>query len=175
MVEIDPANPDYRPRKHTALGRFRHENITMRGGWEKLVAYMGDDRRGAATLKFVSSGTVSSPMQGNSALFEDGILYVARYNSDGTGQWIPLELNATPIQLLRRFWPQWKLLHWVRLPGLFPLPKRNGIAGETTDGGLFNVETTNEATALPPYQGKKLSDSTPARVLCWLMPLSCHI
>jgi len=30
MVEIDPANPDYRPRKHTALGRFRHENITMR-------------------------------------------------------------------------------------------------------------------------------------------------
>jgi len=27
-------------------------------------------------------------------LFEDGILYVARYNSDGTGQWIPLELNA---------------------------------------------------------------------------------
>jgi len=25
-------------------------------------------------------------------------------------------------------------------------------------GGLFNVETTNEATALPPYQGKKLSD-----------------
>jgi len=42
--------------------------------------------------------------------------------------------------------------------GRFSLPKRNGIAGETTDGGLFNVETTNEATALPPYQGKKLSD-----------------
>jgi len=41
---------------------------------------------------------------------------------------------------------------------VFSLPKRNGIAGETTDGGLFNVETTNEATALPPYQGKKLSD-----------------
>jgi len=46
-------------------------------------------------LKFVSSGTVSSPTsKENSALFEDGILYVARYNSDGTGQWIPLELNA---------------------------------------------------------------------------------
>jgi len=58
----------------------------------------------------------------------------------------------TPIQLLRRFWPQ-----WVRLPEM-GVTKRNGIAGETTDGGLFNVETTNEATALPPYQGKKLSD-----------------
>jgi len=63
----------------------------------------------------------------------------------------------TPIQLLRRF-SQWKLL-LGKLPemGVFHY-QRNGIAGETTDGGLFNVETTNEATALPPYQGKKLSD-----------------
>jgi len=28
MVEIDPLTPI--TRKHTALGRFRHENITMR-------------------------------------------------------------------------------------------------------------------------------------------------
>ncbi len=47
MVEIDPARPEFRPRKHTALGRFRHENITMRvESGKKLVAYMGDDRRG---------------------------------------------------------------------------------------------------------------------------------
>lgn len=42
--------------------------------------------------------------------------------------------------------------------GRLSLPKRNGIAEQTTDGGAFNVETTNEATALPDYQGKKLSD-----------------
>ncbi len=30
LVEIDPDDPDFRPRKHTALGRFRHENITLR-------------------------------------------------------------------------------------------------------------------------------------------------
>jgi len=56
----------------------------MRGGWEKLVAYMGDDRRGGH-LEICQPGTVSSPPARKSALFEDGILYVARYNSDGTG------------------------------------------------------------------------------------------
>jgi len=103
--------------------------------------------------------TVSSPAKETVLLFEDGILYVARYNSDGTGQWIPLELNAntnpTPPSVLASV----EMLHWVSYQKwAFSLPKRNGIAGETTDGGLFNVETTNEATALPPYQGKKLSD-----------------
>jgi secreted PhoX family phosphatase len=62
---------------------------------KKLIAYMGDDRRGGHTWKFVSKGTVSSPTdKNNSALFEDGTLYVARYNSDGTGRWIPLSLNT---------------------------------------------------------------------------------
>jgi secreted PhoX family phosphatase len=30
LVEIDPDDPEFQPRKHTALGRFRHENITLR-------------------------------------------------------------------------------------------------------------------------------------------------
>jgi uncharacterized protein len=42
--------------------------------------------------------------------------------------------------------------------GLLKLPRRNGIAGQTTDGGAFNCDRTNEATALPDYQNKKLSD-----------------
>lgn len=96
MVELDPANPNYRPRKHTALGRFRHENITMRvEPGNKLVAYMGDDRRGGHTWKFVSRGNVTSPTdKNNSRLFEEGTLYVARYNTNGTGRWIPLQLNT---------------------------------------------------------------------------------
>lgn len=48
LVEIDPSNQSFRPRKHTALGRFRHENIAMRAkAGQPLVGYMGDDRRGA--------------------------------------------------------------------------------------------------------------------------------
>jgi len=81
------------PPANTALGRFRHENITMRvEAGKKLVAYMGDDRR--PHLEICQLGTVSSPTsKENSALFEDGILYVA-VTILTVPQWIPLELNA---------------------------------------------------------------------------------
>lgn len=162
MVEIDPADPNYRPRKHTALGRFRHENIALQvEAGKKLIAYMGDDRRGGHTWKFVSKGTVSSPTdKNNSALFEDGTLYVARYNSDGTGRWIPLSLNTAtdPIPPSVIGSREIAALGKATRNALLPLPKRNGIAGQTSDGGSFNVDTTNEATALPGYKGKKLSD-----------------
>lgn len=47
IVEIDPVNPNFRPRKHTSLGRFRHENVAIRAEAKKpLITYMGDDRRG---------------------------------------------------------------------------------------------------------------------------------
>lgn len=185
MVEIDPARPEFRPRKHTALGRFRHENITMRvESGKKLVAYMGDDRRGGHTYKFVSKGTVISPNdKDNSALFENGTLYVARYNpptnstfSSGTGEWIPLELNTktNPIQP--------SIIASVEVAsdvgeasrgGLVSLPRRNGIpdAAQTTDGGFLGVtiekvvddetgeiDSYGEAEVLPQYRNKKLSD-----------------
>ena len=172
MVEIDPADPNYRPRKHTALGRFRHENIAIRAeAGKKLVAYMGDDKRGGHTWKFVSNGTVSSPNdKNNSALFEQGTLYVARYNPDGTGQWIPLELNTPTDPIAPSVLASKEIAASGKATrnGLLPLPKRNGIAGQTSDGGIFGVDTTNEATALSGYKGKTLSNfyTSQGAVLC---------
>jgi len=41
MVEIDPVDTTFRPKKHTWLGRYRHENIAMRvEASKKLVAYL---------------------------------------------------------------------------------------------------------------------------------------
>jgi secreted PhoX family phosphatase len=57
LVEIDPDDPEFRPRKHTTLGRFRHENITLRcEPGAPLVAYTGDDRCGGHTWKPVVQG-----------------------------------------------------------------------------------------------------------------------
>lgn len=162
MVEIDPANPDFRPRKHTALGRFRHENIALRvEAGKRLVAYMGDDRRGGHTWKYVSSGVATSPnSKSNSSLLENGVLYVARFNADGTGRWIPLQLNTNtdPIPPSILASKEIAALGSATRNGRLPLPRRNGIAGQTTDGGSFNVETTNQASVLPDYKGKKLSN-----------------
>jgi secreted PhoX family phosphatase len=184
MVEIDPARPEFRPRKHTALGRFRHENITMRvESGKKLVAYMGDDRRGGHTYKFVSKGTVTSPNdKNNSALFENGTLYVARYNpptstsTSGTGEWIPLELDTKTNP------NQPSIIASVEVAsdvgeasrgGLVSLPRRNGIpnTAQTTDGGFLpvtiervvddetgEIDSYGEAEVLSQYRNKKLAD-----------------
>lgn len=162
IVEIDPVNVNFRPRKHTWLGRFRHENVAIRAEAGKpLIAYMGDDRRGGHTWKFVSTGTISSPTnKANSSLWESGTLYVARYNPDGTGQWIPLLLSTAtnPIAPSVISSVEFAALGSAQRNGRLPLPRRNGIAGQTRDGGAFNCDTTNEATALPDYQGKKLAN-----------------
>jgi hypothetical protein len=162
IVEIDPVNPNFRPRKHTSLGRFRHENVAIRAEAQKpLIAYMGDDRRGGHTWKFVSTGVISSPTsKANSSLWESGTLYVARYNPDGTGQWIPLTLNTptNPIPPSVISSVEFAALGSAQRNGLLPLPRRNGLAGATTDGGSFAVDRTNETTILPAYQGKKLFD-----------------
>ncbi|MFN6474733.1 PhoX family phosphatase [Nostoc sp. DedQUE07] len=162
IVEIDPKNPKFRPRKHTSLGRFRHENVALRvEKGKKLIAYLGDDRRGGHTWKFVSANTISSPTsKTNSSLWEKGTLYVARYNPDGTGKWIPLLLTTAtnPITPTVLSSVEFAALQKVQKEGLLPLPRRNGVAGEIKDGGTFKCDRTNEAKALPDYQNKKLSD-----------------
>ncbi len=162
MVEIDLANPQVRAKKHTALGRFRHENIAFRlQAGEPLVAYMGDDRRGGHTWKFVSSGSLRSLKdRSNSRLFENGTLYVARFNSDGTGEWLPLKLSTktNPNRPSAIAAIEIATLGEAKQNGRVQLPKRAGIAGETTSGGSKIVDTTNEVQVLSDYEGKSLGD-----------------
>ncbi|MEG4490801.1 PhoX family phosphatase [Microcoleus sp. D3_18_C4] len=162
MVEVDPQDPSFRPRKHTWLGRFRHENVAIRAeAGRKLIGYMGDDRRGGHTWKFVSNGTVTNPAdKTNSRLFEDGILYVAQYNRNGTGRWLPLTLNTptNPVRPSKVGEAELATFGKAQRDANTRLPKRAGIAGQTEDGGSFVVDTTNEATALPGYSNKTLAN-----------------
>jgi uncharacterized protein len=165
IVEVDLVNPNFRPRKHTWLGRFRHENVAIRAEVGKqLVAYMGDDRRGGHTWKFISKGTISSPTsKANSSLWEDGTLYVARYNPDKTGQWIPLKLDTPSNPILPSVLSSQEGNVLDEKVKFLPLPKRSGIAGQTEDGGTFKCDRITEATTLSDYQKKKLSDFYPTQ------------
>ncbi|MCC3407771.1 MAG: PhoX family phosphatase [Microcoleus sp. PH2017_10_PVI_O_A] len=162
MVEVDPQDPSFRPRKHTALGRFRHENVAMRAeAGRKLVVYMGDDRRGGHTWKFVSNGTVTNPAdKSNSRLFEDGVLYVAQYNRNGAGRWLPLTINTqtNPVRPTKMGEAELATFGKAQRDANTRLPKRAGIADQTEDGGSFVADTTNEATALPGYRNKTLAN-----------------
>jgi len=85
--------------KHTALGRFRHENVAMRcQEGKRLAAYMGDDRRGGHVYKFASKNRVQNPRDPQTRrLLHEGTLYAARWRPDFTGSWIPL-VPETPLQ-----------------------------------------------------------------------------
>ena len=95
IVEIDPADPNSTPIKHTALGRFKHENAAaVLAPDGRVVVYMGDDERGEFMYKFVSAG-VYTPGGPTSALLDEGQLYVAKFSDDMSGEWVALTPEAT--------------------------------------------------------------------------------
>lgn len=98
VVEVDPMDPTSTPVKHTALGRFRHEGAeTTVSSDGKLVIYMGDDNRFDYQYKYVSDGTVSEDRAANTKLLEQGTLYAARFDEDGTVTWLPLIHGTGPL------------------------------------------------------------------------------
>lgn len=169
IVEHDPADSSFRPRKHTALGRYRYENVTVRAeAGRRLVVYSGDDRRGGHTWKYISRGTVTTPTdKRNSALLEDGVPYAAKFNVDGTGRWVALVLSAPtdpirPSDISSAPFAAGVTTGALSL-GRINLPRRAGIAGSTTTGGIINIErggSENEAfvTGATGYLGKTLAD-----------------
>ena len=96
VCEFDPFDADFTPVKHTALGRFRHENVTLRvTPGAPAVAYMGDDRTDGHVYRFVSSARYEPGRQRNrGSLLADGRLYAAVFHADGTGTWRELTAAA---------------------------------------------------------------------------------
>jgi uncharacterized protein len=142
IVEIDPANPKDYGTKHTWLGRYRHEAVGVRVKAGKPIAfYSGCDRRGGHIYKFVSQDLVKDPKdKGNSKLLENGMLYVAKFDENGTGRWIALKPDTAvepdaPENILGE---------------LHPLPKR-------PDGGYKFVRSKADVEAFK-QQFKTLGD-----------------
>ncbi len=98
VTEIDPSDPTSTPIKRTGLGRFKHENAACTLAPDgRVVVYLGDDERGEYLYKFVSNG-VYAPGTDGGALLDDGTLFVAKFNWDGTGEWLPLTPEATGME-----------------------------------------------------------------------------
>ncbi|WP_100330288.1 PhoX family protein [Bacillus xiapuensis] len=152
IVEVDPFNESFAPRKHTALGRFHHENSAMgltNDG--RVVVYMGDDKRDACVYKFISKGKyVKSRKQANSALLEEGTLYAANLKK---GEWIALTIDAVRKavkdnkELLEKFQTQADVLVYADeaavLLGATPTDRPEDVEISPFDKSVFIAHTNN--------------------------------
>ncbi len=90
MVEIDPNDPTSTPVKRTALGRFKHEGATVTEVNGRVVVYSGDDENGDYLYKFVGNAPWRQVRARGKSPLDEGTLYVAKFNADGSGIWLPL-------------------------------------------------------------------------------------
>jgi secreted PhoX family phosphatase len=97
VVEIDPFSPRSTPVKRTALGRFRHEGARVQEARDgRIVVLMGDDAPFEYIYRYVSRRPWREALQANTSPLDDGDLYVAKFNAEGSGEWLPL----TPSNLV---------------------------------------------------------------------------
>jgi secreted PhoX family phosphatase len=118
VVEINPFNPRHTPVKRTALGRIKREGAALvEGGDGRVVVYSGDDERFEYLYKFVSSGDWRAMRAQGKSPLDHGTAYVAKFNDDGTGEWLPLVWNHGPLTRANGFGSQAQVLVKARLAG----------------------------------------------------------
>jgi secreted PhoX family phosphatase len=106
IIEMDAYDKTRPLKKRTALGRFAHESAAFGRllAGAPLAIYMGDDSRGEYIYKFVSTAPwnpadeiAADRIATGDKYLDSGKLYVAKFNADGKGSWIELNIANAAI------------------------------------------------------------------------------
>ena len=167
VVEIDPMDGYQTPVKRTALGRFKHEGVALTvGRGQRVVCYMGDDQRFDYIYKFVSAGNWKQMRRRGISPLDEGTLYVARFDADGTGEWLELSMN-NPV--LAQFGSDANILTYARLAadavGATPMdrPEWTTVA---PDGSVY-CTLTNNSRRIEPDAANPLAPNADGHIIRW--------
>lgn len=164
VCEHDPYDPSFVGRKHTALGRFRHENTAFRALPNKpFVLYMGDDVNNGGVYKFVSDLPYRpGRREENLRILTSGTLYIAHWDpqsrrtfdraggnltspSSGTGYWREVtedELVDTNVRIAANVGTDVFQLHYAT---------NRPEDVEVDEDGTVYIALTNNSTANDAY------------------------
>jgi secreted PhoX family phosphatase len=157
IVEIDPFDPEAKPIKRTALGRFKHENAALaisRDG--RVVVYMGDDERGEFIYKFITRDRLDhKDLKANRHILDQGTLYVAIFDDGdgdadhprGRGRWVALQAGENGLTAERGFADQAEVVIRARQAGTqvgaTRMDRPEWISVSPQDGQVYCTLTNN--------------------------------
>ncbi|MDP2004621.1 MAG: PhoX family phosphatase [Rubrivivax sp.] len=164
MVEIDPYNPSSVLKKRTGLGRFAHENgaFGLPQAGKPIIVYMGCDSQNEYVYKWVSTAnwdaadaTAADRIAVGDKYLDSGKLYVAKFNGDGSGEWVELNIaNAAIAAAAFGFTDQAEMYLHTRIAadavGATKMDRPEWVDVHPTTGEVYITMTNNSSRRVAP-------------------------